>query len=64
MMFENIEELLMTTDCRVVSANEERWLCWDAGAKAWCVMERKRYAKKAKPLYQGNDLREAMQFLR
>jgi len=64
MMFENIEELLMTTDCRVVSANEERWLWWDKDAKTWTLWERKRYAKKSKPLYQGNDLREAMQFLR
>jgi hypothetical protein len=64
MMFENLEELLKMTHCRVQSADAGRWLCWGDGAKTWFVMERKRYAKKTKTLYQGNDLREAMQFLR
>lgn len=64
MMFENLEELLRTTDCSVQAMTEGRWLCWDQDAKVWCVMERKRYAKKTKTLYQGNDLREAMQFLK
>lgn len=63
-MFENLEELLRTANCSVQTMTEGRWLCWGDGAKTWFVMERKRYAKKTRTLYQGNDLREAMQFLR
>lgn len=64
MMFENLEELLKDSDCRVVSGTGERWLYWDNETQVWGVSERVRYAKKTKPLYQGNDLREAMQFLK
>lgn len=64
MMFENLEELLRNTNCQVNNVTGERWLCWLNDAKVWCVYERARYAKKTKPLYQGNDLREAMQFLK
>jgi len=65
MMFESLEELLrLTPHCRVEAPDGQHWLCWDEDAKVWCVYERKRYAKKTKTLYQGKDIREAMQFLR
>lgn len=64
MMFENLEELLKTTDCRVQTASRERWLFWDMEVERWIVNERKRYAKQNKCLYDGNDLREAMQYLK
>ena len=74
MMFENIEELLKNTDCRLVNDTGERWLCYTEAIKeigieqekchAWVVSERQRYAKKTKQLYLGDDLREAMQFMK
>lgn len=64
MMFENLEELLKNTECLVKSAHGERSLYWIKVNEEWLVLERKRYGKKTKALYEGEDLREAMQYLK
>ena len=64
MMFENIEELLKETPCIIKSGNLERTLFWWGQDKHWAVTERKRYAKKTHVLYQGDDIREAMQLMK